>query len=128
YPLHLASLVLRPAVWALSGFAGVMTRLLGTDGERTFVTREELTLLIEAEPTGASEITREEREMIANVFELTQATVGDVMVPLSEVTALSEDTSLSEAALEVADKQHSRMPVFQGRVDNVVGVVHVFDL
>lgn len=128
YPLHLASLVLRPAVWLLSGFAGGMTRLLGTDRERAFVTREELTLLLDAEPTGASEITREEREMIANVFELTQAEVSDVMVPLSEVTALPEDTPLSEAALEVADKQHSRMPVFQGRVDNVVGVVHVFDL
>jgi putative hemolysin len=49
-------------------------------------------------------------------------------VPLSEVTALPEDTSLAEAAREVADKQHSRMPVFRSRVDDVVGVVHVFDL
>jgi CBS domain containing-hemolysin-like protein len=50
------------------------------------------------------------------------------MVPLSEVTALPEDTPVHEAALEVADKQHSRMPVFRSRVDDIVGVVHVFDL
>src|SRR5690606_32619944 len=38
------------------------------------------------------------------------------------------DSTAGEAALEVADKQHSRMPVYRERVDNVVGVLHVFDL
>jgi putative hemolysin len=66
--------------------------------------------------------------MIANVFELSEYKVGDLMVPLSEVTALPEDTTLGEAALEVADKQHSRMPVYRGRVDDIVGIVHAFDI
>jgi putative hemolysin len=44
------------------------------------------------------------------------------------VTALPEDVTLVEAALEVADKQHSRMPIYRGRVDDVVGIVHVFDI
>ncbi|WP_428265404.1 hemolysin family protein [Haliangium sp.] len=129
FPLHVASLVLRPGVWLLSGFAGIMTRLLGTDSERAFITRDELTMLIETEPAdGSSEITQEERAMIANVFELSEAEAVDVMVPLSEVTALPEDTRLAEAVLELADKQHSRMPVFRHRIDDIVGVVHVFDL
>jgi CBS domain containing-hemolysin-like protein len=50
------------------------------------------------------------------------------MVPLSEVTALPEDAPIAEAALEVADKQHSRMPIYRSRVDDIVGIVHVFDL
>jgi CBS domain containing-hemolysin-like protein len=66
--------------------------------------------------------------MIANVFELSSFDVGELMVPLSEVTALPDDASIVEAAAEVADKQHSRMPIYQGRVDNVIGIVHVFDL
>lgn len=127
-PLRIASVVLRPGIWIMSGFAGAMTRLLRTDRERAFITRDELAMLIESEPTGPSEITEEEREMIANVFELSEAEVYAVMVPLSEVTALPEDTTLAEAALEIVDKQHSRMPVFRSRVDDVVGVVHVFDL
>ena len=127
-PLRLASVVLRPGIWIMSGFAGAMTRLLRTDRERAFITRDELAMLIESEPIGPSEITEEEREMIANVFELSEAEVHAVMVPLSEVTALPEDTTLAEAALEIVDKQHSRMPVFRSRVDDVVGVVHVFDL
>lgn len=128
YPLNVASILLRPFVWIMSLFAHTMTRLLGGDRERAFITRDELALLIESDPVGPSEITEEEREMIANVFELGENTVGDVMVPLSEVTALPEDTTLGEAALEVADKQHSRMPIYRNRVDNVVGIVHVFDL
>jgi CBS domain containing-hemolysin-like protein len=50
------------------------------------------------------------------------------MVPLSEVTAMQDDAPLAEAATEVADKQHSRMPIYRDRVDNIVGIVHVFDL
>jgi putative hemolysin len=129
YPLRVASLVLRPGVWIMGGFAGAITRILGTERERAFITRDELTMLIETEPRSSqSEITEEEREMIANVFELSEAEVQDVMVPLSEVTALPEKTSLDEAMREVADKQHSRMPVYRSRLDDIVGVVHVFDL
>ena len=128
YPLRLFTLLLRPVVWFVSGVASLITRAVGGDRRRAFITRDELALLIEAEPGDASEITEHEREMIANVFELTEATVEDVMVPLSEVTALPEECTAAEAALEVADKQHSRMPVYRDRVDNVVGVLHAFDL
>ena len=128
FPLHIASLVLRPAVWLMSRFASIMTRLLGTEEERAFITRDELAMLMEVEPAADSEITREEREMIANVFEMSAADAGDVMVPLSEVVALPETANLAAAAAAVSEKQHSRMPVYQDRVDNVVGVVHVFDI
>jgi CBS domain containing-hemolysin-like protein len=128
-PLSLVSWVLRPLVLVVSGFAGAMTRLARTDRKKAFVTRDELAMLIESNPeTDKPDITADEREMIANVFELSEYTVSDLMVPLSEVTALAEDTSLAEAAVEIADKQHSRIPVFRSRVDDVVGIVHVFDI
>ncbi len=127
--LTLVSWILRPAVIVVSGFAAAMTRLARTDRRKAFVTRDELAMLIESEPeTDKPDISADEREMIANVFELSQLKVSDLMVPLSEVTALPEDSPLSEAALEVADKQHSRMPVYRSRVDDIVGIVHVFDL
>jgi CBS domain containing-hemolysin-like protein len=74
------------------------------------------------------EISADEREMIANVFELSEYKVSELMVPLSEVTALPEDAPIREAAVEIADKQHSRMPIYRSRVDDVVGIVHVFDI
>ena len=127
--LRLASWILRPAVIVVGGYASLLTKLTRTDRKKAFVTRDELALLIESEPTtDKPEISADEREMIANVFELSEHKVGELMVPLSEVTALPEDAAIGEAALEVADKQHSRMPIYRSRVDDVVGIVHVFDL
>jgi putative hemolysin len=128
-PLRLASWLLRPLVVGVGGFAAALTRLTRTDRKKAFVTRDELALLIESEPTSDKpEISADEREMIANVFELSEYQASELMVPLSEVTALPEDAPLQEAALEVADKQHSRMPIYRSRVDDVVGIVHVFDI
>lgn len=128
-PLRLMSFVLRPIVAVVGGFAGLVTRATRTDRKKAFVTRDELALLIESEPeTDKPEISADEREMIANVFELSEYKVDELMVPLSEVTALPDDAPIAEAALEIADKQHSRMPIYRSRVDDVVGIVHVFDI
>jgi CBS domain containing-hemolysin-like protein len=128
-PLRLASYVLRPLVVVVGGFAAGLTRVTRTDRKKAFVTRDELALLIESEPiSDKPEISADEREMIANVFELSEYKVSELMVPLSEVTALPEDAPITEAAVEVADKQHSRMPIYRSRVDDVVGIVHVFDI
>jgi CBS domain containing-hemolysin-like protein len=128
-PLRLASLVLRPIVAIVGGYAALLTRITRTDRDKAFVTRDELALLIESEPqSDRPEISADEREMIANVFELSEYKVGALMVPLSEVTAMPEDAAIKEAALEVADKQHSRMPIYRSRIDDIVGIVHVFDI
>jgi putative hemolysin len=128
-PLRLASFVLRPLVFLVGGYASLLTRLTRSDRKNAFVTRDELAMLIELDPeTDKPAISADERAMISNVFELSEYKVGELMVPLSEVTALPEDAALAEAALEVADKQHSRMPIYRSRVDDIVGIVHVFDL
>jgi CBS domain containing-hemolysin-like protein len=128
-PLRLISFVLRPIVAVIGGYAGVLTRITGGDRNNAFVTRDELATLIESEPeTDKTDITADERAMISKVFELSEYKVGELMVPLSEVTALPEDAAIAEAALEVADKQHSRMPIYRSRLDDIVGIVHVFDL
>lgn len=128
-PLRLMSWILRPVVALVGGYAALLTKLTRTERKKAFVTRDELALLIESEPlTDKPEIPADEREMIANVFELSEYKVDALMVPLSEITALPEDAPIAEAALELADKQHSRMPIYRDRVDDVVGVVHLFDI
>jgi putative hemolysin len=129
YPLWLASRIFTPVVWLLTRFTSWVTRTLRLP-ERKLVTREELELLLKgpAATKASAEITEGERKMISRIFEFTDTTVHDVMVPLSDVIALNEDADLDEAAKEVEEKQYTRFPVYRERIDRIVGTVHAFDV
>jgi len=129
YPLRAASIVFWPAVYILGRFTSFVTLTLKVEERRAQVTRDELRLLLEAAPEGsAPAIPEAERSMITNVLDFGDTTVYDVMMPLSEVTALPEDATLAEAIAEITDKQHTRIPIYRERVDQIVGVLHAFDL
>ena len=129
FPLWIASKVFLPLVWLLTRFTGWLTRTLRLP-ERKLVTREDLELMLKgpANTRAGGEITEGERKMISRIFEFTDTTVHDVMVPLSDVVALSEDADLDLAAKEIVDKQYTRFPVYRERIDRIVGTVHAFDL
>ncbi len=125
YPLWFAEKVFSPAVYLLTRFSSWVMRILRVP-ERKLVTREELEMLLKG--PARSEITEGERRMISNIFEFTDTTVSDVMKPLSDIIALSEDDDLATAAREIGDKQYTRFPVYRERIDQVVGTVHAFDV
>jgi CBS domain containing-hemolysin-like protein len=129
YPLWLGSRVLQPLVYLLTRFSGWSIRALRVP-ERKLVTREELELLLKgpAAAHASGEITEGERKMISRIFDFNDTTVDDVMVPLSDVVAVSEDATLEAAAQEVEDKGYTRLPVYRERIDRIVGTVHAFDL
>jgi CBS domain containing-hemolysin-like protein len=133
YPLWLAGKIFAPFVAVLTSFTRWLTRVLRLP-ERKLVTRRELELLLQprAEPNERvrkrDEITEGERRMISRIFDFSETTVADVMVLLSDVSALSEESDLSAAAREIEEKQYTRYPVFRERVDRIVGTVHAFDV
>jgi len=91
------------------------------------VSREELKLLLQLEPEEA-DVTRSEAEMIDKIFDLGETSVREVMVPLVDVAALPDTATLDEAVAVVTGRGFSRIPVFTGRVDNIVGVITAMDL
>jgi CBS domain containing-hemolysin-like protein len=130
-PLWLLSRVLAPLWYVVGRMTLAITSWLGVPEPRALVTREELELLLKSPPGGAAregEITEGERRMIRNIFEFGETTADDVMVPLSEVFALPETATLEVAAREALDKRHSRIPIYRERVDQVVGILHAFEL
>jgi CBS domain containing-hemolysin-like protein len=128
YPLWLFSKLFAPLVWVLTRFTSWVLRILRVP-ERKIVTREELELMLKGPVAAAkSEITEGERKMISRIFDFTDKTVYDVMVPLSDVVAMSEDATIEEAAREIEDKQYTRYPVYKERIDRIVGTVHAFDV
>jgi magnesium and cobalt exporter, CNNM family len=129
YPLRLASFAFAPLVVILGRITALVARSLKIEERRAMVTRDELRLLLEeTDENPPADIPEAERSMITNVLDFGDTTVYDVMVPLSEVTALPEEATLEEAAAEIADKQHTRIPIYRERVDQIVGVLHAFDL
>jgi putative hemolysin len=129
FPLWFASKLFLPVVAPLTRLSTWLLRVLGV-AERKLVTREELEALLKTPSVSSrrSEITEGERRMISRIFDFTDTTVADVMVPLSDVVALSETADLATAARQIEETQYTRFPVYRERVDRIVGTVHAFDI
>ncbi len=127
YGLRAAELVFKPVVFVIEKITIAVARLLKVQaGHTLLVTRDELRLLVD-EDAGTA-IPEDEREMIKSVLDFGESTVYDVMVPLSEVSVLPEDASIAQAAAEIAEKQHTRIPVYRERADQIVGVLMAHDV
>ncbi len=129
-PVELFTIVLRPLVRALTWITGGLVRLFGGRGTHRvspFVTEDELRLLVEvSEEEGVLE--EEEREMIDNVFELSDTAVREVMVPRVDMVTVEADTPVEEATQMVLQGGQSRVPVYDDTLDNIIGVLYAKDL
>jgi len=123
------SRILRPLVLALIAITSGLVRVFGGQQIRRgpFVTEEELRMLVEVgEQEGVLE--EEEREMIHNVFELADTAVREVMVPRIDMVTVEADASVDEAIELILQGGKSRIPVFEGSVENIIGVLYAKDL
>ena len=69
-----------------------------------------------------------EKEIITNIFEYSKITVHEAMTPRTEISAISSQSSLDEAAHAFIDSGHSKLPVYDGNIDNIVGIIYIYDL
>jgi CBS domain containing-hemolysin-like protein len=112
----------------MSTVTGAVSRFLKQEGEgRPLVTREELLLLLREEG-GGSDINPLEKDLIHRIFRFSTTRVKEAMIPLVDVVALDEESSVEEAITSVRQENYSRYPVFRERVDNIVGILYSFDL
>jgi putative hemolysin len=126
--IYVVSYILYPVVWFMSKATSVILRALGQEGEvLPFVTREDLQFLLQTE-SGPTDMKPHEKTMIHRIFRFADTKVKEVMIPLVEVVALEEYSTIGEAIASVRQENYSRYPVFQERVDHITGVIHSFDL
>ena len=132
-PLRALSWVLTPLTWPLNFVVRGVVRLFGvhnTGFHPLIQTPEELRLLVTqpAENGAGTEMENDEREMLRGVFEMSETVVREVMTPRTEMVAVPVEVSLPRL-LEVATVEgHSRLPVYEGTIDSVLGVVLTKDL
>ncbi len=128
-PLRVASWLFALPVWAANALVGALLGGLGFRERRDpFVSRDDLRLLFQVEPSGTTDVRDEEREMIEGIFDLGETAVRGIMVPLVDVVAVPEEASVEEAIARIRETGHSRLPVYRERIDHVIGIVTALDI
>lgn len=129
-PVSVLAWVLRPFISLLYLFTNLALRAIGLEyhGEEHAVhSPEELQLLV-LQAARAGLMTGPERELVQRAFAFGDQTAGEVMVPRTEIVALAVEARADEA-LRIAQRyRHSRFPVYEKTIDNVVGVLSTKDL
>lgn len=127
-PIDLIGRLLAPIVKLLTVSTTVITRMLGvSEIDRDRLTADELMILVER---GGEQgiIEAEEEQMIGAVLELGQRRVHEVMVPRIDIVGLPDSASLDEVVDTIVREGHSRIPVYEGSVDRIFGILYAKDL
>ena len=126
--INLLYRIFYPVVWMFSELANTVIKWLGSDQSlQPAITQEELEFLIEVgEKAGVLEDTK--RTMISGVFEFDETRVREIMTPRTDIMAVEKHDSLEEAVQMILQTGHSRLPVYEERIDNIMGIVFAKDI
>jgi putative hemolysin len=129
-PLIWFSRLTRPAIWLMNGCGNWLLRLLGvrTAGEAGRVhSADELHLLV-TEASESGQLRPDQGRLLGNIFALSRRRVVDVMVPRLRVFAVPRTISRDELLDLLCEEGYTRLPVYDGSIDKVVGVLHAKDV
>jgi putative hemolysin len=128
-PLLVIAQIMRPLVWFLTVASNLMLRFFGdkTTFTETRLSRDELQQLVEeAAKTGS--VDPRASEIASRALGFGEVTVAEVMVPRNRVVAIRRGAPPDEVQRVILEEGHSRMPVFDGSIDNIVGYVVARDV
>ena len=127
-PMQWLSRITAPFVWLLDRSSAAIFRLLGLDrGSKNQVTAEELHLVV-AEAQTAGVLEEDERAMISGIVRLADRPVREVMTPRTEIDWIDVGASPDEVRSALLETPHSRIPVADGSIENIVGVIQTRDI
>ena len=123
--LVLLMALMTPLTWLFTQWKKLLGHFVHS-GEADTITEGELTTMVsEAENDG--ELTDRESELIRSAIEFDDVEVEEILTPRVDVVAVEDDIPLEELAQTFAESGYSRLPVYHGTIDNIIGVVHEKD-
>jgi putative hemolysin len=127
--IWISSYIFWPVVYLIAKVSKGTVRVATGESDRSYsyVTKDGLKYILE-EQGADSDILRDEKDMVKNIIDFSEVTVGDIMLPLSAMMVLPETATLKEAVSLATEKKHLRIPVFRDQVYNITGIIHFFDL
>ena len=127
-PMKWLSRITHPFVWLLDKSSALIFRLFGLDrGSKNQVTAEELHLVV-AEAQTAGVLEESERAIISGIVRLADRPVREVMTPRTEIDWIDAGLSPHEIHQALLETPHSRVPVADGSVENIIGVIQIRDV
>ena len=128
-PIYIISKILSPFIKLLSLSTNGFLHLIGmkTENLEEAVSEEEIKKMLE---TGSENgvFNEIEKEMINSIFSFDDKTAKDVMVPRREVFAIDIEEPLEKILDEILETRHSRIPVYEEQIDNIIGILQVKDV
>jgi CBS domain containing-hemolysin-like protein len=106
----------------------LLAKLLGGTDRNPFTLREEMVTMLKMPAAADGDIQPVEKQMIQRLFSFSETRVEDSMRPLIQVTAIDREATCGEARRLAIETSHARLPVFEERVDQIVGMLYVLDL
>ncbi len=124
--LDIVATIFRPIIWLLSHSTDLILKIFGINSkmQQNQISEVELMELV----SGHADLTKEEREIVEEVFNASDRLIHEIMVPRTEVDFLDASLSISQARKMAVELAHSRYPVVRGSSDEVIGFLHVRDL
>lgn len=128
-PMRAFFIVFKPVIWVLNGLAQVVLRLfrIRPVRESELHSADELRYLLE-ESQRSGILEAEHHELLENIFEFRRRHVRNVMVPRRRIVALELGMPTDRILDIVIEEGYSRMPVYRGTLDDIVGIVYTKDL
>ena len=127
-PVSLLTKVLYPLSFIFIRIANFFVTLLGGKiVRRPFVTEEEIKMMVSVGVEEA-EIEEDEKEMIHSIFEFGDTIVREVMVPRPDMVVVESAAAMDEVLEQVVTAGHSRIPIYEDSIDNVIGLMYAKDL
>ncbi|KQI70475.1 DNA-binding protein [Loktanella sp. 5RATIMAR09] len=126
--MHAVARVAAPLIWLLDRSGKVILTLLGQSGKQSATVSDDEVRLIIAEAESAGVMNSAESQMIAGVMRIADRTARGLMTPRLEVETLEICDSKSQILQNLKDFGRSRLPVWEGDVDNIIGVLTTRDL
>ncbi len=129
-PMTFVAKIFAPLIWILNGTGGFLLRRLGihsAEGHGTVHSPQELDILV-AQSHQGGELNDTEAEILHRVVRFSDLTLREVMVPRTEVQGLPVEMPRLALRAWVHSQPHSRVPVFLGSMDEVIGIVHLKDM
>ena len=126
-PLRAFEIALRPLIWLIQIFATGVQRIIGNPTESSTVSEEDIRLIISlGRQEGAVE--HSEAEMLEKVLEFGDRQVHEVMTPRTEIVWVQKGTNLRQFLEVYSEHSHTRFPVYETKMDNVIGLLSIKDV